>query len=346
MKISQKIAYSLLFQLLSICFATKATAQLGIDMPFWFKTGLRVQTSYTPIQNDSTLDLRMAHYQVQGIFSIKSKLSANLNADIKLKDIGKKGSFKNIFKKSDIGFKQSFIAFNAGMRVVEGNIFSDKNTHYWANANISYTNIKASLRGGVWVRTLQVGAVQDVDNLQDTRPFALAAVAKIFVKGLRKQNIFGLGIAYTPNGKILPIPIIGFNRRLAKKWDINVLIPANIAVLYQANKNLLYRLRINANSLQTGVTRLLPITQNAQLRTPNRLDYTQLETNLSVQYKFTKNLLLLVQGAYLIGTNLNFSHDNHFLYDAKLSKGFFYGSMGLHFNLKDGLFGSQTFMVD
>ncbi len=342
----KKIIYSLFFQLFIACFATKTMAQLGIDMPFWFKTGLRVQTSYTPIQNDSTLNLRMAHYQVQGIFSIKSKLSANLNADIKLKDIGKKGAFKNIFRKSNIGFKQSFIAFNVGMRVVEGNIFSDQNTHYWANANISYTNIKASLRGGVWVRTLQIGAVQDVHNLADTRPFALVAIAKIYVKGLRKQNIFGLGAAYTPNGKILPIPIIGFNRRLAKKWDLNVLIPANIAVLYQANKNLLYRLRINANSLQTGATRLLPITQNAQIRTPDRLQYTQLETNLSLQYKITKNLLLLVQGAYLRGTNLNFSENKHFLYDAKLSKGFFYGSVGIHFNLKDGLFGSQMFMVD
>lgn len=345
MKISSKIIYSLFFQLFICCFATKATAQLGIDMPFWFKTGLRVQTSYTPIQNDSTLDLRMTHYQVQGIFSLKSKLNAKLSTDISLKDINK-NIVKNLLKKSDIGFKQSFIALNVGMRVVEGNIFSDQNKHYWANANISYTNIKASLRGGVWVRTLQIGAVQDVENLTNTRPFALGAIAKIFVKGLRKQNIFGLGVAYTPNGKILPIPIIGFNRRLAKKWDLNILIPANIAVLYQANKKLLYRLRINPNSLQTGATRLLPITQNAQLRTPNRLQYTQLETNLSVQYKVTKNLLLLVQSAYLRGTNLNFNENNHFLYDLKLSKGFFYASVGVHFNLKDGLFGSQMFMVD
>ena len=110
-----------------------------------------------------------------------------------------------------------------------------------------------------------------------------------------------------------------FNRRLAKKWDLNILIPANIAVLYQANKKLLYRFRINPNSLQTGATRLLPTTQNAQLRTPNRLQYTQLETNLSVQYKVTKNLLLLVQGAYLRGTNLDFSENNHFLYRASAS---------------------------
>ena len=98
MKISQKIVSSIIFQLLSTCFAHKATAQLGIDMPFWFKTGLRVQTSYTPIQNDSTLDLRMTHYQVQGIFSIKSKLNANLNADINLKKLAKKAFLKTFLE--------------------------------------------------------------------------------------------------------------------------------------------------------------------------------------------------------------------------------------------------------
>ncbi len=305
----------------------------GLDIPFLFKTGLRTQVTYTPIQADSNLNMQINHYQVQGIFSLKSNINANFS-----------------LKKFDIGIKQNFLTINVGMRVVNMNFSPENKANYWANLTLGYTSIKAGIRNGIWVRTLQVGAVQDVEDLGNTRPFVLGAVAKVFILGLRKQNIFGLGVAYTPQGRILPVPIIGFNRKLSDKWDMNLLIPASIAFIWKTTNKLKIRCRLNPNALQVG-SKNLPYfaqnnTQNPQITQANRLQYTQFETNLSMQYQLNKNTRIVAQAGYLIGSNLNFNGNNTKIGEIKLGNGFPQFTFGFHFNLSDGFLGSQMFMAD
>lgn len=315
----------------------------SIDIPFLFKTGLRTQVSYMPIQAEDRFQMNIAHYQMQGIFSLKSKL----NADISLKKL-----------KFDVGLRQDFLTINAGMRVVNSDFFPANKPNYWGNITLGYTSIKAGLKNGVWVKTLQISAVQDVEDLGKARPFVLGAVAKVFILGLRTQNIFGVGVAYTPQGSIFPVPIIGFNRRLSEKWDMNLLIPANIAFIYKHNNKLRIRTRISPNALQVG-GKNLPFfqtntpdnsqnpPQNLQVAQANRFQYTALEANIGVQYQINKNLRMVGQVGYLFATHLNFREDKTKIGEVKLQNNFMpQFTFGFHFSLSDGIFGSQMFMAD
>ncbi len=321
--------------LFSLFFFPKKSFSQGLDIPFLFKTGFRTQASFTPIQGEDNFNMNITHYQLQGIFSLKSRVEADVDL-LKLK--------------FDVGLKQNFFTFNTGLRVVQSDFFPEKNTNYWGNLTLGYTSIKAGLKNGIWVRTIQAGAVQDVDDLENARPFVLGAIAKVFVMGLRKQNIFGLGVAYTPQGKIFPVPIIGFNRRISEKWDMNLLIPANIAFIWKPNNKFRFRFRVNPNALQVG-SKNLPIfqnpNQNLQFTQSNRMQFTTLELNLGIQYQLSKNIRMIAQAGCLFGSNINFRENNTKLGEVKLRDNFIPQiTAGFHFNLKDGLFGSQMFMAD
>ncbi len=306
----------------------------SLSLPFLFKTGYRVNYLYVPEQAQNDVRYQMQQIQFQSMFSIKSKASLDL-ADFKL-------------SKMDVGFRQTFLSINGGVRFFDSNIITNPRT--FANISLGITHISAGIRKGVWLYTGNIGTVQDVENTNEIRPFGIVGVANIQILGLKKQNIFGVAVAYTQAGRLLPIPIIGLNRRLSDKWDLNLFIPVNISFNYNRNRKTTLKFRINPQFFQVNlnntVPRFLPnVTNNIPQNNAITLQNSQLEINTTLQYKYHKNLRLVAQIGGVFGNQLSLQQDKK-VYEKFNFDIFPQFLVGVHFNLSDGWIGTQTFMAD
>ncbi|TAG92672.1 MAG: hypothetical protein EAZ20_02355 [Bacteroidetes bacterium] len=302
----------------------------SLNLPFLFKTGYRINYLYLPEQIKNEVRYQMQQVQFQSMFSIKSKASLDL------------ANFN--FSKMDVGFRQTFLSINAGARFFDSNLTT--NTKTFANISLGITHIRAGVRKGIWLYTGNIGTVQDIENTNEIRPFGIVGVANIQILGLKKQNIFGLAAAYTQAGRILPIPIIGLNRRLSSKWDLNLLLPVNIAFNYAWSNKKNLKFRINPQFFQVNLHNISPnFLPNPLQNNPITLQSSQLEINTIFQYKYHKNLKFVVQAGGVFANQLSLQQDKK-VYQKFNFDIFPQFLVGFHFNLADGWIGPQMFMAD
>lgn len=301
----------------------------SLSLPFLFKTGYRINYLYLPEQNNVDIRYQMQQVQFQSMFSLKSKASLEL------------ANFN--FSKMDVGFRQTFLSINAGVRFFDSNITPEIRT--FGNLSLGLTHIRAGIRKGVWLYMANIGTVQDLNAINTIQPFGVVGVANIGILGLKKQNIFGAALAYTQAGRFLPVPIIGFNRQLSNKWDFNLLLPVSLAFNYQWNNKTNIRLRVNPQFFQVNMNninnRFLPNSDDKTVTLQNR----QLEINTILQYKYHKNLRFVIQAGAVIGNQLSLQQNKN-TYQKNDFDIFPQFLAGIHFNLSDGWIGPQMLMAD
>lgn len=306
--------------LLAFFALSQAHAQLNVALNQIFKPNIRLRYQFSP--TTAWADSTRLGYQQIGIASI---IPLGGNAEVKLKEL-------------KIQAHQTFLNLALGGRQVEISHLREKVG--LGNATLGITHVRGRVGKGVWVYSGQVGflgnrAIRDRRNI-----FGLLAVAKVQIKGLRKQNIYGVGVAFSPVG-ILPVPIVGWNRKLGKRWDMSLLLPVQANISYKVGKkgtlewqNTFATLAFPTDS--TSLRYALPAVQWAQ--------YVDVRTSLEYSQKINKSWQIVGEVGFIPYRSLQWNNQDRRQIQA--FQGFAVGSfatLGIRLNLPQGWLSSQMF---
>ena len=193
---------------------------------------------------------------------------------------------------ANIHFK--FLNVNLGTRIAQADYLPKDN--YVGNSSIGLSGVYGKLLKGLFFYTVQVGTTQSLNNIENPLPFGIALLTKIKIKGLRKQNFIGAGLAYSgSNNLVLPFPIIGWNRKFTKKSDIQIVLPALLKITYKNSKKIRTGFQFAFSSFGSYMAQ----PNNIQLTTfnfPDRFSYNQAEVLLNFYWKLSKDFHFYANG--------------------------------------------------
>jgi Domain of unknown function (DUF6268) len=293
--------------------AIDAHAQLNFALHQLFRPNIRLR--YQVLANSSLgNDSLQLGYQQASIAAIVP-LGGNVSASL---------------KELQLKAQQSFLNLQFGGRISQ---FPLMQAQTLANATIGFTHLRGQVGRGVWAYTAQIGGIANQTDAGRTNPFAIMGALKVRIKGLRKQNILGVGAGMN-GGQFFIAPIIGWNRRLAKKWDIAILLPIQISISYKHNKRLLFEWNNNFSAF-------------AFQRSPDIARYSDVRTSLEMTWKMHKaaQLMLEVGGAYYQNATIRNTDKRITLGSLKIHHlGFTpFVSLALRFQLAGGFMSAQMF---
>lgn len=258
-----------------------------VDFRSFFRPGLRMSADWIPNANlDDTTRFGMQHYRVATILPLKTNVGLDLS-DVKLSD----------FRLKDLNAKasQRFVTFNAGMRQMEMSRIGE-NRQIW-NATIGITGIKASIKTGFWLWTANLGFVESLET-DLPNPFFVGGIVHARIKGIHKQNFLGLALT-AGRHNILPIPIVGWRRKLMSKTHINIFLPIHLSIDRKLGKN---SVLVWSNNFTAMTTMFSPdrgselVGANGQVYDPVRLGYGGLRSGLSLKMPVMKSFKIQLTG--------------------------------------------------
>ncbi len=297
--------------LILFCLFSNIVFAQSFSLNSLFQTGFRASVWHTPAQN-SPIRFGFSHAQIHLITPLGGKTELDL---------------KNL----DIRGRQTFLNITAGLRLPNTEL--TENQAYLYNFSAGFTHLRAGLQNGIWLYSATLGTVQDF-GLNKHTLFGTLALAKIRVRGLRKQDIFGLGLAYF-NDRFLPFPILGLNRKLSESIDLRVLLPVQIILAYRLSKKANLDFRINSQVFAATVLQS-PSLANSEAN----WRYNQLQASLILGFKIASKTRLLLEGGtgflnqLSVRSNVDFSHNFPLMP---------YFGVSLHTNFGKQLLGSQLF---
>lgn len=287
-----------------------------IGLNWLFQTGFRVGWQAQSPQNFSdSLQFSLQNFHVSAIIP----LSGKANLDI---------------KKLDFKAQQTFLTMQAGLRHTQLSQVAQKPNLY--TLSIGLTHIRASIWNGFWLYYTNMGILRDLESSQNDA-FFVGAFAKIKVKGLRKQNIYGVALSYN-FGNFLPIPLLGFNRKLSEKWDIHLLLPLQAAFLYRLSSKTDIRLQSQIQFFRVSVKSLENWTKNS-----SQLSFQEIRTGILFRQKIAKNRRLLAEVGWSDARSLDFWDKENQLVQKNRLNGGLYWSFSLQFDVGNSPIGSQLF---
>lgn len=168
-----------------------------------FQPGLRTGSGLVASGGD-TVGLGFGSVQVGGVAPVFGKLKLNIE------DL-------------EVSGHQTFFTATLGHRFVWSAL---PGTPSLSHALLGATHLRAGLRSGIWLYTLNLGVFGSGSR---AIPLGFASAVRVQVRGLRKQNFFGLALVGV-GGQVLPLPVLGLNRRLSRNWDLRMLVPTALTV--------------------------------------------------------------------------------------------------------------------
>jgi len=288
--------------------------QIGLN--WLFQTGFRAGWQAQSPQNFSdSLQFSLQNFHVSAIIP----LSGKVNLDI---------------KKVDLKAQQTFLTMQAGLRQTQFGQLAPKPNLY--NIGIGFTHIRASIWNGFWLYYANMGVLRDLESSQNDA-FFVGAFAKIKVRGLRKQNIYGVALSYT-FGNLLPIPLLGFNRKLSKNWDMNLLLPLQAAFIYRFSQKTAIHLQSQIQFFRVSVKSLENWTKNS-----SQLSFQEIRTGVLLRQKIAKNRRLLAEIGWSDARSLDFWDKENQLVQKNRLNGGLYWNFSLQFDVGNSPIGSQLF---
>lgn len=312
-----------LFLGLTLCLFTTAIQAQYVGFTSLFRPGARVGVQYMP---SDLLDEtnQFGYSQIRTALIVPLSGGADLN-----------------LKKLRASAQQSFLNFNAGIRQYELNNLGIQRE--LGNFSLGLTGVKASvgIGTGIWAYTVQAGFLQSLESSGGRAPFAMAALLKIKIKGLNRQNFFGGGLVYAGK-RLLPIPLIGIRRKLAKKLHLTALFPVQLDITKKFSKSS----RLSWLSAVNGFSSTLQ--PNAGAITQEALfSFSSFRSSFIYQLRASGNLKLFFEaGMNLFGQAQIYDSDREnklFDYDAHFTP---YAGITARFNFGKSILGSQMFGND
>jgi hypothetical protein len=246
------------------------------------------------------------------------------------------GKLKFDLKELSLGGSFQFLTLNAGLRSLSAD-FLPPNTHL-GNLSLGITGIQTALFKGTYVYQVQIGMVEDLRQRQTFRPFGVASLMRLKIKGLYKHNLYGMGLFYQ-NNRLLPMPLWGVNRKLAKKLTAQVLLPLEATLSYKVSKKTSLHWQNSLHAFRSGITNFVPDTLTAPY-----LDYRHLRTGLVFRKKVGKGAFLEMDTGMALFRQILIANDEKLLRaGAPYSP---YVALKIRKNLGKGLLGSYLFGSD
>lgn len=281
-------------------------AQLNVALNQLFKPNVRLRYQILPTQSwHDSVRLGYRQATLAGIIPLGGK------ADVKLKEL-------------KIQAHQTFLNVAIGGRQVE--MTNLKENARLGNFSLGVTHVRGRVGKGVWLYSAQVGGIANQAIQEKRNFFGLGAIAKIQIKGLRKQNIYGVAIVIAQNN-IIPVPIAGWNRKLGKRWDMALLLPIQANISYKAGKK-------TTLEWQNGFSAFAFPTEATQIQ------YFDVRSSLELTQKLHKNWQIIAEAGIIPFRRLK----NIQTYQGVASSGF--ATLGIRFSLPQGWISSQMFEAE
>lgn len=257
-----------------VCFG-KVTFSQSLQLDFLFSSGLTYSSEFHGASkvNDS-VDFNFNKHQLQFVLPLKTKI----NLDLKKLDFKKMNlSSSQLFLTSRIGFNQSS--------------FSGKSSNNIYRASIGITGLNAGIRQGIWIYSANL-YVNESDKTYNGNlvPNFRGYGARVKVKSFDFIYFYGLGLLVN-QGKFYPVPILGFQKKVAKNLKARIVFPLEAKLNYKVNPKLNVDLGANFDGVNTIYR------QGSVLRGNDAtINYRQIKPYLALNSKIAKQFKLKLEG--------------------------------------------------
>ncbi len=283
-------------------------AQGGIIMRQFFKPGLKVSAEAMPQTTDSyTGKLRLYNGRAGLVIPIKSKLGVKFKPKelMKLENLKELKNIKDWKTIPKLAMKvvepdayQIFMNLNAGYTVMDGNRRVrdfypnyDTTTYNMYKFSAGVTGIHYRKKMRILFYSGDIGFVETKESFPSFHPNINALVGMGKIQSPFKFNYYGLYLGYA-NGKIIPVPFVGVDLRLANKARLNVTLPVQLKLSFKANRKTRYALLAQ----YTGFAGAWGVSEPYNTR--QHLNHSYLKTTGILERKLSKEVKLFVEAGW------------------------------------------------
>jgi hypothetical protein len=250
-----------------------------------FRPRMQIEHSYQFPAADDDINYTALGANISGIFPIKSELKTKkfklgeplkLTADQVFGQV--EGSYLN--HHSDL-FKdaRSVFGFKAGLAGIH------------LRTDLS---LKKKPKVKITLYSFNVGIAEDYLNYITTSPIVNGLIGRGKIVDLKTLLLYGVYVSYSDKA-VFPVPILGINGKLNKKWAYTLIFPVQAKLTFKANKKFKQDLVATFNATQNGHFNdglIDPEGNRLQMRT------TGLQLSLQSRIKLSSNSNLYLEAGW------------------------------------------------
>lgn len=293
---------------------------------FLFKPGLNIGTEYTlPAEINDTAKFQISKYRIQFVLPLRTKIGID-------------------FKKLDAKASQLFLTFNTSLRTPDIGLFSKKQPIY--TGAVGLTGLSASIRSGLWIYSANLYFSESKGSISTPTPNFLGYIVRIKLNDLRFIHFYGAALLYN-QGRVIPIPLLGFTYKLRKDMRMTLVIP----VLIKFNYKFSNKANLNFNSSLSGFNSVLR--KNSYFGDDFlTINYRHLKNYASINYKFNNRFKAIAEVGFSTFRKLSFVEANDKIFMRKGKRETYkiksapYAAISLHYNFGSSLFESKIDGID
>lgn len=318
----------LLLLITTLLLAPHGSQAQSFGLEALFRPGLRMGATISPaVQVDDSINFQLSNYRMGLIVPIGGQLSLDIK-DLKA------------------SAHQHFWTLNAGVRQVElEGIVTDKSLY---NFTTGVTGAFAGTGKGIWGYTANVGIVQSFSLSDEYNPFFIGGIAKIKIRGIHKQDYYGLLAVYS-GARFFPLPIIGFRRKLFEGAHLNLLLPIQADIDYKPHKNIQFVLRTGFGGFRTWMevdSTAAIFDEQPLAREQAVLAFGNITSALEFRYRFNANFKLILEGGYFAPARLSLRQDQQTEHTVFSTPAVPYGRIAFRYNFGKAPINAQLFGND
>lgn len=137
----------------------------------------------------------------------------------------------------------------------------------YKTAALAVIRLQASWRDRLWVYGGGVGLTESNETFFTPQPYIWGGAARLRIFGLQSQLMYGSILVYSQ--KIRVVPILGFNKRFARKWRATAILPFTVDLNYRASKFFNFEAIAGVNGYSAGYKIAQPNTTELAVRREN-----------------------------------------------------------------------------
>jgi len=287
----------------------------------FFNPGVKVSGEATYeglLEGDLTNELGFYTTKVQLNIPIKSKFGIKVKPKelLKLENLWELRKFANwktyprVFGKLFVpNAHQMFWNFNTQYTVMYGNEYypiDDKGVslnHFSGLIRVStgVTGLHYLKKMQVAFYSADVGFMEDGQSISRLHPNVTLMGGYAKIKNPFVYYFSGMYLNYN-SGRLLSIPFVGVDLRVANKARLNITLPLQAKMSFKVNKEKRYALLVQYAGLVSGFT---PKDRHLQEITRHNFTYTYVKTTGILERKISKNLKLFMEAGWASMRNFN-----------------------------------------
>jgi len=261
----------------------------SLYLDFLFSAGITYSSEFHgPSSLNDSVDFGFNKHRLQFVLPLKTKIGVSL---------------KNFdFKKMDARASQLFLTASVGANQVKFNDYKEDAIYRGA---VGVTGITAGFRNGIWLYSANVYIDENQETFNgDLVPNFRGYVTKVKVKSFDFIYFYG-GALVVNQGQFFPVPVVGFQKKIAKNTRASLIFPVEAKINYKINTKLNFDLGVNFDGLNT-IYRKGSVLNDSDAS----INYRQLKPYLSINSKVAKQFKLKAEAGLstlqqynLIGTS-------------------------------------------